>query len=51
MTFTVELAQFFNGKFAGWQTFEGFATKRDAWNFIQSKGYTANDKGDKWIAY
>ena len=51
MTFTVELAQFVNGRFAGWQVFEGFASKRKAWEFIQSKGYGAADKNDKWMAY
>ena len=50
-TYTVELAQFFNGRFAGWQSFEGFTSRAAAWAFIQSKGYTAADKGDKWMAY
>lgn len=51
MTYIVELAQFLNGQFAGWQTFDGFPSRRAAWEFIQSKGYTAADKNDKWMAY
>lgn len=51
MPHIVELAINRNGQFAGWQEFGPFPTKRDAWNFIQSKGYTAADKNDAWMAY
>lgn len=47
----VELAIHYNGKFAGWQKFDGFPSKRAAWEFIKSKGYTAADKNDEWMAY
>jgi hypothetical protein len=46
---TVELAQFINGRFSGWQEFDGFTSKRAAWNFIKSHGYTAADRNDKWM--
>ena len=49
--YTVELAQFHNGRFAGWQSFDGFPNRQAAWGFIRSYGYTAADWGDKWMAY
>ena len=33
------------------QEFGPFPTKRAAWDFIQSHGLTAADKGDKWIVW
>lgn len=51
MTYTVELITRLNGKFAGWARFEGFSSKRAAWDFIQAQGYTAADKNDCWMAY
>ena len=51
MTYTVELAINRNGKFAGWQIFEGFLNKRLAWDFIKSHGYTHADKDICWMAY
>jgi len=47
----VELAQFYQGEFAAWQQFGPFPTKRAAWDFIKSHGFTAADQGDKWTAY
>lgn len=51
MTYTVELAINRNGKFAGWQIFEGFLNKRLAWDFIKSHGYTHAEKDICWMAY
>jgi hypothetical protein len=51
MTYTVELVMRRNGNAVGWQSFEGFPSKRAAWDFIQSHGYTAADKDTCWMAY
>ena len=49
--YTVELSMNHNGRHAGWQEFGPIPSKAEAWAFIQSWGFTAADKGDKWIAY
>lgn len=49
MPYTVELAMHYNGRFSGWQSFGPIATKREAWDFIKSQGYTEADKGDEWM--
>jgi len=49
MRYLVELAMHYKGRFAGWQEFGPFESKRAAWEFIQSKGYTASDKGEEWM--
>ena len=49
--FTVELAQFRNREFAGWQEFGPFASKREAWDFIKAQGFSDAGKGLDWLAY
>ena len=49
MTYKVELAINHNGRFTGWQSFGPIPSKREAWEFIRSHGFTAADKGDKWM--
>jgi len=55
MPYTVELCGLYRS--AGrqvtcfWTHFGPFPTKRQAWDFIKSYGYTAADKGEKWLAY
>lgn len=48
----IELAIFVNGRFATWQdgpTFTGATARADAWAWLTSRGYTAADKGDKFL--
>ncbi len=52
MTVNIELAIFFNGRFATWQdgpTFTGANARADAWAWLKGRGYTAADKGDKFL--
>lgn len=48
-TLTVELAQHYNGKFAGWQSFDGFPSRDEAVKFAMSHGYTLKDEGIEWL--
>lgn len=34
-----------------WQEFGPFPSREKAWEFIQSYGFTAKDKNEKWMAY
>jgi hypothetical protein len=52
MTVFIELAIFVNGQFSAWQDgpeFTGTNARRDAWEWLKARGYTAADKGDKFL--
>lgn len=47
----VELAISYQGRFAGWQDFGPFDNRAEAWAFIQEKGMTADQEGDRFQLY
>ena len=49
MAYYLEYAQFLNGEFHGWIDGGTYGTKREAWNVIKGWGYTAAQKGDRWM--
>lgn len=49
MAYKIEYAQRRNGQFNAWIEACVVPTKREAWELIKARGFTAAQQGDEWM--